>query len=219
MQVEIWSDIVCPWCYIGKRRFERALANFAHADDVEVVWRSFQLNPDHPKGARVPLEESLAAKMGTTVEQIRAMNDQITAIAAGEGLAYDFDRYTVVNTFDAHRLTHLAKAHSLSAELHERFLRAQLVEGEVLDDPETLVRLTAEVGVPEDEARRVLAGDDFAAEVEADTAELRALGGNGVPFFVIDRRYGISGAQPVEMFLQALEGARNSAAETSSPNR
>lgn len=219
MRVEIWSDIVCPWCYIGKRRFERALASFPHADEVGVVWRSFQLNPDHPKGARVPLEESLAAKMGATVEQVRAMNARVKAIAAEEGLEYDFDRYNVVNTFDAHRLTHLAKAYDLNAELHERFLRAQLVEGEVLDDPDTLVRLAAEVGVPEAEARRVLESDDFAAEVEADSAELRALGGNGVPFFVIDRRFGISGAQPTEVFERALAMAHEAATQESSSSR
>lgn len=219
MRVEIWSDIVCPWCYIGKRRFERALASFPHAEEVEVVWRSFQLNPDHPKGARVPLEESLAAKMGATVEQVRAMNARVKAIAAEEGLEYDFDRYTVVNTFDAHRLTHLAKAYDLSAELHERFLRAQLVEGEVLDDPDTLVRLAAEVGVPEAEARRELERNDFAAEVEGDSAELRALGGNGVPFFVIDRRFGISGAQPTEVFQRALAMAHDAASQDSPSGR
>ncbi|MCC6792864.1 MAG: DsbA family oxidoreductase [Thermomicrobiales bacterium] len=207
MRVEIWSDVVCPWCYIGKRRFEKALATFEHADEVEVVWRSFQLNPAQPKGVREPLEESLAAKFGSSVEQVRAMNEHVASLAAAEGLAYDFARYNVVNTFDAHRLAHLAAAHGLGAELHERFLRAQLVEGEVLDDPETLVRLAAEVGVPEADARRVLAGDAYAAEVDADAREAMALGGNGVPFFVIDRRYGISGAQPVEVFLRALETA------------
>lgn len=213
MKIEIWSDFVCPWCYIGKRRFEKALAQFDGAQDVEVEWRSYQLHPDHPRGARQPLDEMLAAKYGRSIEQVRAMNQQITELAAAEGLAYDFDRYTVVNTFDAHRLAHLAKAHGLGAELHERLLRAQLVEGEVLDDPETLIRLAAEVGVPEEAARRVLASDEFAAEVDADTRELRALGGSGVPFFVIDRAYGISGAQPAEVFLQALETARDSAAE------
>lgn len=208
MHVEIWSDVVCPWCYIGKRRFEKALAEFDHPDEVEVVWRSFQLHPEHAKGVREPLEKALAAKIGGTVEQVRAMNDHVKTLAAAEGLDYDFDRYTLVNTFDAHRLTHLAKAYGLGAELHERFLRAQLVEGEVLDDADTLVRLSAEVGVPEDEARRVLEGDEYTADVDEDIREFRALGGNGVPFFVIDRRYGISGAQPTEVFLRALETAR-----------
>jgi predicted DsbA family dithiol-disulfide isomerase len=216
VRVEIWSDVVCPWCYIGKRRFEKALARFDHSDEVEVVWRSFQLHPEHPKGVREPLEESLAAKIGGTVEQVRAMNDHVKTLAAAEGLYYDFESYTLVNTFDAHRLTHLAKAHGLGAELHERFLRAQLIEGEVLDDADTLVRLSAEIGVPEDDARQVLEDDDYTADVNEEIRELRALGGNGVPFFVIDRRYGISGAQSTEVFLRALETARAEEAQRSS---
>jgi predicted DsbA family dithiol-disulfide isomerase len=216
VRVEIWSDVVCPWCYIGKRRFEKALARFDHSDEVEVVWRSFQLHPEHPKGVREPLEESLAAKIGGTVEQVRVMNDHVKTLAAAEGLYYDFESYTLVNTFDAHRLTHLAKAHGLGAELHERFLRAQLIEGEVLDDADTLVRLSAESGVPEDDARQVLEDDDYTADVNEEIRELRALGGNGVPFFVIDRRYGISGAQSTEVFLRALETARAEEAQRSS---
>jgi predicted DsbA family dithiol-disulfide isomerase len=216
VRVEIWSDVVCPWCYIGKRRFEKALARFDHSDEVEVVWRSFQLHPEHPKGVREPLEESLAAKIGGTVEQVRAMNDHVKTLAAAEGLYYDFESYTLVNTFDAHRLTHLAKAHGLGAELHERLLRAQLIEGEVLDDADTLVRLSAEIGVPEDDARQVLEDDDYTADVNEEIRELRALGGNGVPFFVIDRRYGISGAQSTEVFLRALETARAEEAQRSS---
>jgi predicted DsbA family dithiol-disulfide isomerase len=216
VRVEIWSDVVCPWCYIGKGRFEKALARFDHSDEVEVVWRSFQLHPEHPKGVREPLEESLAAKIGGTVEQVRVMNDHVKTLAAAEGLYYDFESYTLVNTFDAHRLTHLAKAHGLGAELHERFLRAQLIEGEVLDDADTLVRLSAEIGVPEDDARRVLEDDDYTADVNEEIRELRALGGNGVPFFVIDRRYGISGAQSTEVILRALETARAEEAQRSS---
>ncbi len=217
MRVEIWSDVVRPWCYIGKRRFEKALARFNHS--VEVVWRSFQLHPEHPKGVREPLKQSLAAKIGGTVEQVRAMNGHVNFLAAAEGLDYDFERCTLVNTFDAHRLTHLAKAHGLGAELHERFPRAQLIEGEVLDDADTLVRLSAEVGVPKDDARRVLEGDDYTADVDEDIRELRALGGNGGPFFVIDRRYGVSGAQPTEVFLRALETARADEAQRSSSTR
>ena len=216
MRVGIWSDVVCPWCYIGKRRFEKALARFDHSDEVEVVWRSFQLHPEHPKGVREPLEKSLAAKIGGTVDQVRAMNDHVKTLAAAEGLDYDFESYTLVNTFDAHCLTHLSRAYGLGAELHERFLRAQLIEGEVLDDADTLVRLSAEVGVPEDDASRVLEGDDFMADVNEDIRELRALGGNGVPFFVIDSRYGVSGAQPTEVFLRALETVRTEKAQRSS---
>jgi len=212
MKVEIWSDVVCPWCYIGKRRFETALARFDHAADVEVEWRSFQLNPAQPRGAREPLEESLARKMGGTVEQARAMNARVTELAAAEGLEYHFETYRVVNTFDAHRVMHLAKAHGLGTEAHERLLRAQLVEGEILEDHDTLVRLAAEVGLEVDETRRVLASDAYAADVEADMALARAFGAGGVPFFVIDRRYGVSGAQPAELFLEALETARRDAA-------
>lgn len=212
MKVEIWSDVVCPWCYIGKRRFEDALDRFDGKADVEVVWRSFQLNPWHPKGVRESHGASLAAKLGVTMEQVREMNDRVTALAAAEGLDYHFERYTVVNTLDAHRLTHLAKASGLGTELHERFLRAQLVEGEILDDPDALVRLSGEVGLSEASVRRVLESDDYASDVADDIEEASALGANGVPFFVIDRRFGISGAQSSDLLLVALERARDEAA-------
>ncbi len=213
MKVEIWSDVVCPWCYIGKRRFETALSRFEHASDIEVEWRSFQLNPDQPRGTREPLDESLAKKMRTTVEQVRQMNAQVTELAAAEGLEYHFETYRVVNTFDAHRVMHLAKAQSLGTDAHERLLRAQLVEGEILEDGPTLVRLMAEVGVPAADTERVLATDEYAAAVKADIALAGAFGAGGVPFFVIDRRYGVSGAQPAELFLEALQTAHREAAE------
>ncbi|GII42409.1 DSBA oxidoreductase [Planotetraspora phitsanulokensis] len=207
VRVEVWSDVVCPWCYIGKRRLERALEGFEHAGEVEVEWRSFQLDPTHPKGVRQPVYEALAQKMGGSTAQIRAMTDRVKALAAEEGLEYDFEHSISVNTFDAHRLTHLAKAHGLGGETHERLMRAQLIEGETLDDVDTLVRLGAEVGVPADEARRVLEGDDYTREVEEDIREAQMLGATGVPFFVLNRMYGVSGAQPVELFLSALRTA------------
>ncbi|MDH2427026.1 DsbA family oxidoreductase [Sphaerisporangium sp. TRM90804] len=212
MRVEVWSDIVCPWCYLGKRRLEKALAGFEHAGDVEVEWRSFQLDPSFPKGLGQPVYEALARKTGATAAQVRGMTEHVKALAAEEGLAYDFDRSVMANTFDAHRLTHLAKTHGIGAEMHERLMRANLVEGEVVDDAETLVRLGAEVGVPAGEARRVLAGDAYSREVMEDVNQARALGATGVPFFVLDRTYGISGAQPVEAFLGALRTAREHAA-------
>ena len=211
MKVEIWSDVVCPWCYIGKRRFETALQQLGDPTDVEVTWRSFQLNPEQPRGRRQSHDEYLADKLGGSLEQVRVLNDQVSALAAAEGLDYDFDRYQVINTWDAHRVAHLGKALGLDEPIQERFLRGQLVEGEVLDDPDTLVRLAGEVGVPADEVRDVLATDRFAADVAADIRTARELGVGGVPFFVIDRRYGVSGAQTPEVFVQALETARRHA--------
>jgi len=211
MKVEIWSDVVCPWCYIGKRRFEAALARFDAADTVEVTWRSFQLNPDYPVGSHESHDTYLAHKLGVDPAQVAQLNERVVALAADEGLDYHFETYVTVNTFDAHRVTHLAKALGLGLPIHERFLRGQLVEGAILDDPDTLVRLAAEVGVPEADTRRVLASDAYAAEVRADIEEARAIGVNGVPFFVIDRRYGISGAQPAELFLEALQAAQRDA--------
>ena len=129
MKVEIWSDVVCPWCYIGKRRFERALEAFDGADDVEVHWRAFQLNPDQPRGARTTHDEYLAAKLRTTVDQVHQLNERVVSLAAAEGLAYDFDRYQVINTLDAHRVAYLGKAHGLEDAIQERLLRGQLVRG------------------------------------------------------------------------------------------
>ncbi len=207
MQVEIWSDVVCPWCYIGKRRFERALAAYPLAAGVEVTWRSYQLNPDQPKGDARRHDEYLARKTGRSLAEVHAMNDRVVSLAADEGLEYHFETYHVINTFDAHRIMHLARAHGLGSEAHERLMRAQLVEGEVLEDPETLVRLSAEIGVPADDARAVLATSAYADDVNTEIREAAMLGCTGVPFFVIDRRYGVSGAQPAEVFLQVLERA------------
>jgi predicted DsbA family dithiol-disulfide isomerase len=211
VRVEVWSDVVCPWCYIGKRRLERALSGFEHADEVEVVWRSFRLDPSFPRGTRQPVPEMLARKTGASAEQVRAMNARVTELAAREGLVYDLEHSTMVDTVDAHRLTHLAKEYGLGDRAHERLLRAQLVEAQVLDDPDTLVRLGVETGLPEDEVRRVVTGDAYARDVEEDIREARGLGVTGVPFFVLDRTFALSGAQPAETFLAALRRARGHA--------
>ncbi|MGW0582295.1 DsbA family oxidoreductase [Streptomyces sp. NPDC002920] len=213
LRIDIWSDVVCPWCYIGKRRLETAIDRFEHADAVEIHWHSFQLDPDHPKGHRRPVFETLVQKTGAPIAQVRAMTRQITELAAVEGLTYDLERAVSVNTIDAHRLSHLAAAHGLGDHMHERLLRAHLGEGEIVDDPDTLVRLGAEVGVPEDETRRMLAGDEYADAVQADFREARAYGATGVPFFVINRAYGLSGAQPVDTFLSALRTAHADAVQ------
>ncbi|TDD97764.1 DsbA family oxidoreductase [Jiangella asiatica] len=207
MLVEVWSDFVCPWCYIGKRRLEAALTRFDHARDVEILWRSYQLDPTVPPGADGLVRDHLARKLGATAEQVRAMNDRVASLAAAEGLEYHLERAHIANTFDAHRVAHLAREHHLGPQAHERFMRAHLVETEHLADPETVIRLAAEVGVPADEVRRVLAGDDHADDVRAEIDLARQFGAGGVPFFVLGRTHGVSGAQPVETFLAALEDA------------
>jgi predicted DsbA family dithiol-disulfide isomerase len=211
VQIEVWSDVVCPWCYIGKRRLETALSRFDHADEVEVAWHSFQLDPTHPKGLQVPVYEMLAKKFGAGAAQAKAMTGQIKQLAEAEGLEYDFDHAVAVNTVDAHRLSHLGATHGLGGATHERLMRAHLMEGAVVDDLETLVRLGVEVGIPEAEARQVLLSDTYTAEVEADGREAQQLGASGVPFFVINRRYGISGAQSADVFFQALQTAHTEA--------
>jgi predicted DsbA family dithiol-disulfide isomerase len=203
VKIEIWSDVVCPWCYIGKRRLEHALAEFEHADDVEIVWRSFQLNPDAPHEA-MPTRQYLAARFGPQAGQ---MADRVAAVAKEEGLDFASDALSV-NTFDAHRLLHLAAAEGVQGAAKERLLHAHFVEGADLSDPDTLVALMKQAGVSEDATRAVLENpDEYAKAVDSDIAEARMLGASGVPFFVIDRKYGISGAQPVETFLQALRTA------------
>ncbi|WP_254407489.1 DsbA family oxidoreductase [Streptomyces sp. GMY02] len=162
----------------------------------------------HPRdGLREPVYETLARKTGGSPAELHAMTGQLVALGAEEGLAYDFDRAVSVNTFDAHRLSHLARLHGLGAQMHERLMRAHLVEGELVDDVETLVRLGTDVGVPADKVRQVLTGDAFAADVREDIREAQALGVTGVPFFVLNRAYGVSGAQPVDNLLSALRTA------------
>jgi predicted DsbA family dithiol-disulfide isomerase len=207
MKVEIWSDIVCPWCYIGKRRFESALARFEHRDEVEVVWHSFELNPSAPREEHGGLDERLARKYGMTLGQARAVNDRVTAAAAGEGLRYDLERARPGNTFDAHRLIHLAREQGLDDQAEERLMAAYFGEGRRIGDGETLVELLADVGVDREQAREALAGGAFGDDVRAEEREAAELGISGVPFFVFDRRYGVSGAQPPELFLQALRQA------------
>ncbi|PDP89682.1 disulfide bond formation protein DsbA [Glycomyces fuscus] len=207
MQVEVWSDIVCPWCYIGKRRLERALELFEHSDRVRVRWRSFQLDPSFPPGVSEPVYDSLSRKMGASREQVRSMTEQVTQVAAQEGLDYDFAGGVMVNTFDVHRLLHLARTRGLEAEAHEGFMRAQLVQARDLNDTGALVEVAAEVGLEPRDVRRVLEGQEYAEDVREDIALARRLGATGVPFFVMDRSFGVSGAQSVEVFVSALDKA------------
>jgi predicted DsbA family dithiol-disulfide isomerase len=204
VNIEIWSDIACPWCYIGKRRFEEALASFEHRADVTVTWRSFELDPEAPHEHPGSRDEHLAGKYGMSVEQAHAMHEQMTETAAGEGLDFRFDQARAGNTFDAHRINHLAAAHGLQDEMNERLLIAHFTEGALVSDHATLKRLALEAGLPEDEIDDTLATDRFAQEVREDEATARALGISDVPTFVLDRRYGVSGAQPPEVLGQLL---------------
>ncbi len=207
LKVEIWSDIACPWCYVGKRRFEAALAGFEHRDQVEVSWRSFELDPGAPREREGDRIEHLARKYGTSREQAERMLEQMTAVAAGEGLDFRFDIARSGNTFDAHRLTHLAAAHGRQDAMKERLFRAYLSEGEVIGDPAVLERLGLEVGLPEHELRELLAGDRYAAEVREDEQLAASLAITAVPFFVVDRAIAASGAQPPELLRELLDRA------------
>ena len=207
MKVEVWSDVVCPWCYIVKRRLEEALSLFEHRDQVEVRWRSFELDRSAPAVRHGDYATRLAAKYGVSVRQARAMIDRMTGVAAGVGLDLRFDIARPGNTFDAHRLLHLAADRGVQDAVKERLLRATFTEGEPIGDHETLVRLVAEAGLDADEARAVLASDRYAGEVRGDEAQARAYGISGVPFFVVDGRYGVSGAQPAAVLAQVLAQA------------
>jgi predicted DsbA family dithiol-disulfide isomerase len=205
--VEIWSDVVCPWCYVGKRHFEEALSRFPHRDEVSVVWRSFELDPGAPVQSELTMSEVLQRKYGMTEDQAEEANAKMTALAAGVGLEYHLDRVQRSNTLDAHRLIHLAATHGLADATKERLLSAYFTEGEAIGDRSTLVRLGTEVGLDAEEVERTLASDDFTAEVRSDEARATALGAGGVPFFVIDERYGVSGAQPADALLDVLDQA------------
>ncbi|MEW1611990.1 MULTISPECIES: DsbA family oxidoreductase [unclassified Streptomyces] len=208
MRVEIWSDIACPWCYIGKARFEKGLAEFAHRDEVEVVHRSFELDPGRAKGKREQVVDMLAAKYGRTREEAAAMEADVAANARAEGLGYRTEGRDHGNTFDIHRLLHLAKAGGRQDELLTLAYRANFAEERSVFDDDVLLALAVEAGLDADEARAVLADPEaYADDVRADEREASELGAGAVPFFVLDRRYGISGGQPSEVFVQALEQA------------
>jgi predicted DsbA family dithiol-disulfide isomerase len=195
VNVEIWSDVACPWCYVGKRRFEAALAAFEHRDEVTVTWRSFELDPTAPREREVDMATHLAEKYGTSREQALAMQQRMSGVGAGEGIEFRHDVARGGNTFDAHRLLHLAAAHDRQDALKERLLRAYHTEGEPIGDPATLERLAVDVELPVDEVRDVLAGDRYSDDVRDDERTAASFGISGVPFFVVDRSLGASGAQ------------------------
>lgn len=209
MRVDIWSDVVCPWCYIGKRRFEAALAGFSRRDEIELVWRSFELDPSAPPSQEHAgnYVEHLATKYGITTDQARAMIDRVTAAASAEGLDYRFDIARRGNTFDAHRLLHLGWDKGLQDQLKERLDHATFSAGLPVSDHKALAEVAVAAGLDEIDVKEVLTSDMYAGAVRADEAEARAYGISAVPFFVIDRKYGIAGAQPADVITSTLERA------------
>ena len=207
VNIEIWSDVVCPWCYIGKRRFEEALDRFAHRDEVTVMWRSFELDPGAPPVRTGDLATHIARKYGMDREGGERAIAHMSAQAAGEGLEYHLEAARGGNTFDAHRLIHLAAARGLQDQVKEAFLAAYHVNGVAIGDRAAIAAVAVEAGLDAADVGAVLSGDAYAAEVRADEEEAGELGISGVPFFVIGRRFAVSGAQPADVILDALNRA------------
>jgi predicted DsbA family dithiol-disulfide isomerase len=219
LRVQVWSDIVCPWCYVGKRRLEAAIARMAAPRDIEVVWRAFELDPAAPR-VQPPgrsYAERLARKYGATVEQAHAMIERMTSVAAADGLTFRFDQVRPGNTFDAHRVLHLARERGVQGAVKERLLRAYMTEGEPIGDPEALARLSVEAGLDRDEVQRVLASDTYADVVREDEAQARRHDIRAVPFFLLGDVVGVSGAQPIEVLHQALTKAMEESQQRAIP--
>ncbi len=208
---------MCPFCYLGKRRLETALAQFEHADEVEVQWHSFELDRGAAPVSDRPLVDLVAAKYGTTREQAVAQHRSMAAAAAELGLAFNWEQARYGNTFDAHRVVHLAAEQGLADPAHERLMRAYFTDGLAVGDRDVLVRLATEIGLDEGAVRAMLESDDYGNHVRSDEATAKMLGIESVPFFVLDRKYGVSGAQPVEVFTQALETAWSTRHEVPEP--
>jgi predicted DsbA family dithiol-disulfide isomerase len=205
MKIEIWSDVMCPFCYIGKRRFEDALQNFEHKDKVEIEWKSFQLNPDLKTDPSLNITQYLADAKGWTFEYAQQLNNRVTEMAAEVGLTYAFDKALVANSFDAHRFAHLAKQHGFGDKAEEALFRAYFTDGRNIADHETLIELGVEMGLNETEIKQMLQTEAFAEDVKHDIAEAGYLGIRGVPFFVMNGKYSVSGAQMVPVFSETLE--------------
>jgi predicted DsbA family dithiol-disulfide isomerase len=202
MRIDVWSDVACPWCYVGKRNLELALEELGLSP--EITWRAFELDPTAPKSTSLSMDEVLSRKYGTTIEQAREMNRQMTATAAKLGLEYHLDTLQLGNSFDAHRLAKLAEDHELGGAMAERLFAAYFTESQLISDHETLIRLGVEVGLDEGEIARVLSSDAYADEVRGDEAMAQEAGFTGVPTFVIDGQFAIPGAQPAETMVRLL---------------
>jgi predicted DsbA family dithiol-disulfide isomerase len=205
MAIEIWSDVMCPFCYIGKRKFEKALSQFDHRSNIDIVWKSFQLAPDLKTSPNKTIHQFLAEHKGMSLEQAKGMNDQMTQVAKQVGLNYDFDKAIPANSFNAHRFSHLAKQHGLQNDAEEHLFKAYFTEGKNIDDIPTLIQLGLEIGLNATETKTVLESDQYSNDVRQDIDEAQQVGVRGVPFFVLDKKYAISGAQDSEIFLQAID--------------
>lgn len=207
MKIEIWSDVACPFCYIGKRRLEEALNGFEHQSDVEIEWKSFQLNPELKTNKIQSIHEYLAEAKGWTVEYAKQMGEQVTAMAGEVGLNYNMDTTVVANTFNAHRIIQFAKTQNLGDAIEEALFKAYFMEGKNIDSKTELIEIAVSIGLNAAEAEKVLDEKQFSEQVEFDAYEAQQIGVRGVPFFVFNRKYGISGAQPLEVFTRTLDQA------------
>lgn len=207
MKVEIWSDVMCPFCYIGKRRFEEALKNSGHGDEIEIEWKSFQLNPDLVTDPSINIDQYLANVKGFSIDHAKQLNAHVTQMAAEAGLTYNFDKAVVANSFNAHRFSHLAKQHGLGDAAEETLFKAYFTEGKNIDNTATLIELGQSIGLDAGEVKTVLENGTYADDVKHDIAEAQYLGVRGVPFFVMNRKYGVSGAQAVPVFEETIDKA------------
>ena len=206
MRVDIWSDVICPWCYVGKARFEKALSSFAHRDEVEVVYHSFELDPSYPKDSRETTFAMLGRKYGMSEADARAAESRVAGLAAAEGLGFQPER-PVGNTFDIHRVLHLGLAKGVQAQLLNAVNDAYFGQGRQVFDRDVITEIASETGLDATAAGDVIDGDAYAEDVRHDELQARQLGVSGVPFFVFDMALGVSGAQPTEMFASALQQA------------
>lgn len=211
IKVEIWSDVACPFCYIGKRKFETALAQFEHKDLVEIEWKSFILDPNKITDTSMRIEQSLAKRKGITVEKAKEMSTYATEAAKKVDLRYNFDKTIVANTYNVHRLLHFSKIHGVQNEVKEAALKAYFTDGKNIDDTDTLLQLGIDAGLDSKQLLNILNSDQYLDDVKADIAEAQQIGVQGVPFFVFDRKFAVSGAQDSQIMLNTLEKAYSEA--------
>ncbi|WP_228450695.1 DsbA family oxidoreductase [Chryseolinea soli] len=205
MKIEIWSDVMCPFCYIGKRKFESALSQFSHKDEVQLIWKSFQLAPEIETRIDKNIHQFLSEHKGMSIEEAKGMNDHVTQLARQVGLAYNFERSVVANSFNAHRFTHFSKQYNRQNEAEEILFRSYFTDGKNIDDYQTLIEMGKEIGLDTEALQTALENGSYADNVRADIDEARQVGVRGVPFFVFNRKYAISGAQESNAFLRAIQ--------------